>query len=285
MENDANNLIFTTINNSKMKKLKTFLVWLIFGYDFRPIRTHLKYCNSNLNVLGVLDGIMDISDFKLSVPHGYLISPDDRSFKESETFNVLDIKGEIFLKPSNDIKIFFKAIFMCPLIFGFVLDKFGLFWAIESFIIINFGTLILQFKNHQILRLKLDEITDHRNFSKYFDLLRLELAIERLYNFKNRTLNENEKYIQNQDIYLVKNFIKDEEFQSSDYYSKYILDLEILIIEHVIDQTKYGEIMNLIEDDLKYNYKYNFRDKSLRLLRKKVSESLSTEVYFWKIKE
>jgi hypothetical protein len=266
-----------------MKKLKTFLVWLIFGYDNRPIRTHLKYCNSNLNVLGVLRENKDISDFKLSAPHGYFISPNDYSFKESETFNVLDIKGEIFLKPSNDTKIFYKIIFMFPLIFGFVLDKFGLFWAVESFIIINFGTLILQFKNHQILRLKLDEITDHRNFSKYFDLLRLELAIERLYNFKNRTLNENEKYIQNQDIYLVKHLIRDEKFQLSDY-SKYILDLEILIIEHVIDQTKYGEIMNLIEDDLTY-HNNNFGDKSFRLLTKKVSESLSKEVYFWKIKE
>jgi len=281
MEYDANNLIFTTINNSKMKKLKTFLVWLIFGYDNRPIRTHLKYCNSNLNVLGVLRENWDNPVFKLSAPHGYLISPNDHSFKESETFNILDIKGEIFLKPSNDTKIFYKIFFISPLIFG-VLDKFGLFWAIESFIIINFGTLILQFKNHQILRLKLDEITDHRNFSKYFELLRLKLAIERLYNFKNRTLNENEKYIQNQDIYLVKHLIKNEEFQTSDY-SKYILDLEILIIEHVIDQTKYGEIMNLIEDDLTNNY--NIRDKSLRLLRNKVSESLSTEVYFWKIKE
>jgi hypothetical protein len=257
-----------------MKKLKTFLVWLIFGYDNRPIRTHLKYCNSNLNTLGVLKENKDISDFNLSALNGT---------SESETFNVFEIKGFIFLKPSIDNKIFYKIIIMFPLIFGFVLDKFGLFWAVEGFIIINFVTLILQFKNHQILRIKLDEITDHRNFSKYFDLLRLELAIERLYNFKNRTLNENEKYIQNQDIYLVKHLIRDEKFQLSDY-SKYILDLEILIIEHVIDQTKYGEIMNLIEDDLTY-HNNNFGDKSFRFLTKKVSESLSKEVYFWKIKE
>jgi hypothetical protein len=261
-----------------MEKLKTLLVWLIFGYDNRPIRTHLKYCNSNLNVLGVLRENQDISDFKLSAPHGYLISPNDYSSKESETFNVLEIKGEIFLKPSNDTKIFYKIIFMFPLIFGFVLDKFGLFWAVESFIIINIGTLILQFKNHQILRLKLDEITSHLNLSAYFKILRLKLSLERLSEFKKRTLSDYENHIQQQDILHVREMIKDKDFLES-RYSKFIVDLEFFINELDLELPKYEDIMSCMNDHLQHNFE--IRTRSLDMIKKKLDYSLLKDLSFF----
>lgn len=252
-----------------MKKLKTFLVWLIFGYDNRPIRTHLKYCNSNLNALGVLQENKDISDFNLSALNGTL---------ESETFNVFEIKGYIFLKPSIDNKIFYKIIIMFPLIFGFVLDKFGLFWAVESFIIINFGTLILQFKNHQILRIKINEITDNQNLSAYFKILRLKLSLERLSDFKKRTLSDYENHLQQQDILYVRQMIKDKDFLAS-RYSKFIVDLEYFINEFNLESVKYDEIMKCIKDHLHYNF--DIRSRSLNLIEKKLAESLLSDISFF----
>ncbi|MEN9914139.1 MAG: hypothetical protein RL528_884 [Bacteroidota bacterium] len=53
-----------------MKKLKTFLVWLIFGYDNRPIRTYLEHNRNILIILGLRlhensDNTFDISSFSL----------------------------------------------------------------------------------------------------------------------------------------------------------------------------------------------------------------------------
>ena len=149
-----------------MKKLKTFLVWLIFGYDNRPIRTYLEHNRNNLIILGLdfrkrSDNTFDISDYKLSIPHVDLISLKYYGFKESETFKVLEIKGYIFLKPSINTEIGHKIVFIYFLL-GFFGYEFGLwFWAISCCIIINLYTWINQFKNHQILRIKINEIHKH----------------------------------------------------------------------------------------------------------------------------
>ena len=149
-----------------MKKLKTFLVWLIFGYDIRPIRTYLEHNRNNLIILGLRlhensDNTFDISDYKLSIPHVDLISLKYYGFKESETFKVLEIKGYIFLKPSINTEIGHKIVFIYFLL-GFFGYEFGLwFWAISCCIIINLYTWINQFKNHQILRIKINEIHKH----------------------------------------------------------------------------------------------------------------------------
>lgn len=148
-----------------MKKLKTFLVWLIFGYDNRPIRTYLEHNRNILIILGLRlhensDNTFDISDYKLSIPNTFLIGGE--GFKESETFKVLENKGYIFLKPSINNEIGYKILFMYPFLFGFVGDALGLwFWAVLFCIIINLYTWINQFKNHQILRIKINEIHKH----------------------------------------------------------------------------------------------------------------------------
>lgn len=149
-----------------MKKLKTFLVWLFYGYDNRPIRTYLEHNRNNLIILGLRlhensDNTFDISDYKLSIPHVDIISLKYYGFKESETFKVLEIKGYIFLKPSINTEIGHKIVFMYFLL-GFFGYEFGLwFWAISCCIIINLYTWINQFKNHQILRIKINEIHKH----------------------------------------------------------------------------------------------------------------------------
>lgn len=149
-----------------MKKLKTFLVWLFYGYDNRPIRTYLEHNRNNLIILGLrlhenFDNTFDISDYKLSIPHVDIISLKYYGFKESETFKVLEIKGYIFLKPSINTEIGHKIVFMYFLL-GFFGYEFGLwFWAISCCIIINLYTWINQFKNHQILRIKINEIHKH----------------------------------------------------------------------------------------------------------------------------
>ena len=150
-----------------MKKLKAFLVWLIFGYDNRPIRTYLEHNRNNLIILGLRlhensDNTFDISDYKLSIPNVDIISLKYYGFKESETFKVLEIKGYIFLKPSINTEIGHKILFMYPFLFGLVGDALGLwFWAGLFCIIINLYTWINQFKNHQILRIKINEIHKH----------------------------------------------------------------------------------------------------------------------------
>ena len=150
-----------------MKKLKTFLVWLIFGYDNRPIRTYLEHNRNNLIILGldfneISDNTFDISDYKLYTPNIDIISHKYYGFRESETFEVLEIKGYIFLKPSINTEIGHKIVFMFPFLFGFFGYEFGLwFWAISCCIIINLYTWINQFKNHQILRIKINEIHKH----------------------------------------------------------------------------------------------------------------------------
>ena len=149
-----------------MKKLKTFLVWLIFGYDNRPIRTYLEHNRNNLIILGldfneISDNTFDISDYKLYTPNIDIISHKYYGFRESETFEVLEIKGYIFLKPSINTEIGHKIVFMYFLL-GFFGYEFGLwFWAISCCIIINLYTWINQFKNHQILRIKINEIHKH----------------------------------------------------------------------------------------------------------------------------
>ena len=149
-----------------MKKLKTFLVWLFYGYDNRPIRTYLEHNRNNLIILGLRlhensDNTFDISDYKLSIPHVDIISLKYYGFKESETFKVLEIKGYIFLKPSINTEIGHKIVFMYFLL-GFFGYEFGLwFWAISCCIIINLYTWINQFKNHQNLRIKINEIHKH----------------------------------------------------------------------------------------------------------------------------
>jgi len=149
-----------------MKKLKTFLVWLIFGYDNRPIRSYLEHNRNNLIILGLRlhensDNTFDISDYKLSIPNVDIISLKYYGFKESKTFKVFEIKGYIFLKPSINTEIGQKIVFMYFLL-GFFGYEFGLwFWAISCCIIINLYTWINQFKNHQILRIKINEIHKH----------------------------------------------------------------------------------------------------------------------------
>ena len=150
-----------------MKKLKTFLVWLIFGYDNRPIRTYLEHNRNNLIILGldfneISDNTFDISDYKLYTPNIDIISHKYYGFRESETFEVLEIDGDIFFKPSIDTEIGFKILFMYTFLFGFIGDALGLwFWAVLFCIIINLYTWINQFKNHQILRIKINEIHKH----------------------------------------------------------------------------------------------------------------------------
>ena len=147
-----------------MKKLKTFLVWLFFGYDNRPIRTYLEHNRNNLIVVGLhLPKSHPLSSvYKLSIPNVDIISLKYYGFKESETFEVLEIDGDIFFKPSIDTEIGFKILFMYTFLFGFFGYEFGLwFWAISCCIIINLYTWINQFKNHQILRIKINEIHKH----------------------------------------------------------------------------------------------------------------------------
>ena len=147
-----------------MKKLKTFLVWLFFGYDNRPIRTYLEHNRNNLIVVGLhLPKSHPLSSvYKLSIPNVDIISLKYYGFKESETFEVLEIDGDIFFKPSIDTEIGFKIFFMYTFLFGFIGDALGLwFWAVLFCIIINLYTWINQFKNHQILRIKINEIHKH----------------------------------------------------------------------------------------------------------------------------
>ena len=147
-----------------MKKLKAFLVWLIFGYDNRPIRTYLEHNRNNLIVVGLhLPKSHPLSSvYKLSIPNVDIISLKYYGFKESETFEVLEIDGDIFFKPSIDTEIGFKILFMYTFLFGFIGDALGLwFWAVLFCIIINLYTWINQFKNHQILRIKINEIHKH----------------------------------------------------------------------------------------------------------------------------
>lgn len=147
-----------------MKKLKTFLVWLIFGYDNRPIRTYLEHNRNNLIVVGLhLPKSHTLSSvYKLSIPNVDIISLKYYGFKESETFEVLEIDGDIFFKPSIDTEIGFKILFMYTFLFGFIGEALGLwFWAVLFCIIINLYTWINQFKNHQILRIKINEIHKH----------------------------------------------------------------------------------------------------------------------------
>jgi len=252
-----------------MKKIKTFFVWLIFGYDNRLINTYLEYCENNLNMLGVREIDNDIYDFQLSELNGSL---------ESESFKVVDVGGKIILKPSIDTKIFYKVMFMVPLIFGFVLDKFGWLWAIQVFIIMNFCTLILQFKNFQILQIKINQIRNQKNISEYFDSLRLKLAIERLYNFKKRTLTDLEKYIQKQDILFVKQINDDKQFSRSSY-SEFINDLELLTNDLDLGLTKYEDILECMNNHLKY---YFFGKKwEFDIIQKKIYYSLQKELSFF----
>ena len=232
-----------------MKKLKTFLVWLIFGYDNRPIRTYLEHNRNNLIILGLdfnknSDNTFDISDYKLSIPNTFLIG--GKGFKESETFKVLEIKGYIFFKPSIDTEIGHKIVFMYFLL-GFFGYEFGLwFWAISCCIIINLYTWINQFKNHQILRIKINEIQNHLQFLNYLKFLRLKITLERLYNFKNRALSDYENILQKKDVQFLEKIMGDREFLAS-VYPKFDIDLECLIKEFDIQITKYKEIIDSIE--------------------------------------
>ena len=238
-----------------MKKLKTFLVWLIFGYDNRPIRTYLEHNRNNLIILGLRlhensDNTFDISDYKLSIPNVDIISLKYYGFKESKSFKVLEIDGDIFFKPSIDTEIGHKIVFMYFLL-GFFGYEFGLwFWAISCCIIINLYTWINQFKNHQILRIKINEIQNHLQFLNYLKFLRLKITLERLYNFKNRALSDYENILQKKDVQFLEKIMGDREFLAS-VYPKFDIDLECLIKEFDIQITKYEEIMNLIESDLR----------------------------------
>ena len=235
-----------------MKKLKTFLVWLIFGYDNRPIRTYLEHNRNNLIILGLRldensDNTFDISDYKLSIPNVDIISLKYYGFKESETFKVLEIKGYFFFKPSIDTEIGHKIVFLYPFLFGFLGYEFGLwFWAVSCCIIINLYTWINQFKNHQILRIKIDEIHKHLKFLNYLKFLRLKITIERLYNFKNRALSDYENILHKKDVQFLEKIMEDREFLAS-VYPKFDIDLEYLIKEFHIQITKYKEIIDSIE--------------------------------------
>jgi hypothetical protein len=242
-----------------MKKLKTFLVWLIFGYDTTPITTYLKYNRNNLIILGLRlhensDNTFDISDYKLSIPNTFLIEEE-----RIKPFKVLEIKGYIFLKPSMaDNGIGHKIVFMYPFLFGFLGYEYGLwFWAISCCIIINLYTWINQFKTHHILKIKIDGIHNDLNFVEYLKILRLKITLERLYNFKNRALSDYENNLQEEDVRFLKKIMEDREFLASEYseftrdYSKFIIDLECLIKKFDKQITKYEEIMNLIESDLR----------------------------------
>ena len=235
-----------------MKKLKTFLVWLIFGYDNRPIRTYLEYNRNNLVILGLdfrkrSDNKFDIKDYELYIPNVDIISLNDHQINESKSFKVLEIDGDIFFKPSIDTEIGHKIVFLYPFLFGFFGYEFGLwFWAISCCIIINLYTWINQFKNHQILRIKIDEIQNHLQFLNYLKFLRLKITLERLYNFKNRALSDYENILQKKDVQFLEKIMADREFLAS-VYPKFDIDLECLIKEFDIQITKYKEIIDSIE--------------------------------------
>jgi hypothetical protein len=235
-----------------MKKLKTFLVWLIFGYDNRPIRTYLEHNRNNLIVVGLhlpksQPFLSDYKFYKLSIPNVDIISLNDHQINESKSFKVLEIDGDIFFKPSIDTEIGHKIVFLYPFLFGFLGYEFGLwFWAVSCCIIINLYTWINQFKNHQILRIKIDEIHKHLKFLNYLKFLRLKITIERLYNFKNRALSDYENILHKKDVQFLEKIMEDREFLVS-VYPTFDIDLEYLIKEFDIQITKYKEIIDSIE--------------------------------------
>lgn len=233
-----------------MKKLKTFLVWLIFGYDNRPIRTYLEHNRNNLVILGLdfrkrSDNTFDISDYKLSIPNVDIISLKYYGFKESKSFEVLEIDGDIFLKPSINDEIMVKIMFI--FLYGQIGYLLGSWlWVVLFCIIINLYTWINQFKNHQILRIKINEIHKHLKFLNYLKILRLKITIERLYNFKNRALSDYENILHKKDVQFLEKIMEDREFLAS-VYPKFDIDLECLIKEFDIQITKYEEIIDSIE--------------------------------------
>ena len=231
-----------------MKKLKTFLVWLIFGYDNRPIRTYLEHNRNNLIVVGLhLPKSHTLSSvYKLSIPNVDIISLKYYGFKESKSFKVLEIDGDIFFKPSIDTEIGHKIVFMYFLL-GFFGYEFGLwFWAISCCIIINLYTWINQFKTHHILKIKIDGIHNDLNFVEYLKILRLKITLERLYNFKNRALSDYENILHKKDVQFLEKIMGDRELLAS-VYPKFDIDLECLIKEFDIQITKYKEIIDSIE--------------------------------------
>jgi len=252
-----------------MKKLKTFLIWLIYGYDNRPIRTYLEYNRNNLFILGVDE---NYGSPKLTL----LIS---QGFIPNETFNVIDHNGHIFFKPSIDSEIFYKLFIMYPFFGGFIFDdRLGLFWAVSFCIIINLCTWFNQLKNRKILEIKILEINDSLKILEYFKILRLKLVLERLSNFKNRTLSDYENHLQQQDVSFLRQIINDKDFLAS-RYSKFIIDLEFFINEFNLESVKYDEIMKCIKDHLHYNF--DIRSRSLNLIEKKLAESLLSDISFF----
>ena len=108
--------------------------------------------------------------------------------------------------------------------------------------------------------------------------MRLKLVLERLSNFKNRTLSDYENHLQQQDVSFLRQILNDKDFLTS-RYSKFIIDLEFFINEFNLESDKYDEIMSCIKDHLHYNF--NIKSRSLNLIEKKLTESLLSDISFF----
>lgn len=251
-----------------MKKLKTIIVWLFFGYDNRPVRSLIKYSESNLRTLASLIGPGKVYDYET-----YEISVD----VDAVPYTILEHKGYIYLKPFLQNAIILKIVLLICL-HGAFFPNFGLFWAVVSFSILNYSTLILQYKNLQILKLKIIKVEDYINLRAYYKTLRLKLSLERLTYFKHYAVSDYENHIQKQDVLYVREMIKDQDFINS-RYSKFIFDLEWFINEQDLELSNYEDIMSLLNDELKYSFE--IRSRMLRMIKKKIDSSTLEELSFF----
>jgi hypothetical protein len=258
-----------------MQCIKTFLVWLFFGYSNKAVITNLNYNKINLFFLGIND---EISEFELFIPDG-IISKGNSS---CETYKVFENKGNIYMKPKIDTKIFYKALFMYPIV-GIFMEynkENGIIWAIIFSLFVNLFTWFNQLKNHKILKLKIQEVKEHINYLKYLKNKRLKLAIERLYNFENRNKSEYEIYLQNQDIDFVNKTLNDGELLSG-WDSKFVNNLSIVKDNFIIQKEVYEVLVNYLEEYLRDFVNTDFRSRSLKILKTKVDSTMLKDLSFF----
>ena len=253
-----------------MQNIKIFLVWIFFGYSNRVFSTNLRYKKINLHYLGV---DVEYSNFEFLKKNGFF-----------ERFKVLEIKGKIFMKPEIGEKVFYKLMVMYS-IAGWIFNYFkgnGIILAILFCFIVNLLTWLNQLKNHQILRLKIDEVNDLVNLVSYLKNKRLKLAIERLNNFENRNISDYEFHLKKQDVDFIKNTLKDEEFLS-DWDSKFVDNLMAFINKSDTKDEVYTELIDYLNDFLYYNFQNDLRSRSINIMKREADYTIQKELSFFEV--
>lgn len=182
-----------------MNRIKSILTFIVLGYSDKCIQTYILFNESNLR--------------SLSIDKKYLIYT---LVSDWEEYRVFENQGKIVFKPDLDLRIFYKILFLFIPAFGLTIQfSENLNPFIFILLISNLITLLVQYKNNELVKIKMREFRDSLNYINYLKTKRLEIAISRIYFLRKSKNDTFSKFLIEIDFNYINEILSNNELISS----------------------------------------------------------------------